>query len=167
MSTFSVPAAATAATPFNPVNTYWCGTGKYPQHQALSDALMPFMGKAATVEGELIRASSKIYWDLYNNGFGNNWSGAWNYLNEWNTNTAMRDDVKKALVELSEYRCGGLVVGGAYDNLKAAVECLADAVVEYVLANAGAYTPNDTDMLALSEDDYYPEEEGEEDYGRW
>lgn len=164
MSNITVPAAATVATsvatPFNPANTYWNGTGKYPQHQALSDALMPFMGKADTVEGELIRASSKIYYDLYNNGFGNNWSGAWNYLNK-----SPVQGINKALAELSDYRCGGLVVSGRDDALYGAVEALVDAVVEYVLAKAGEYTPNDVDMLNLSEDDYYPEYDDEED--RW
>lgn len=167
MSTFSVPAAATAVTPFNPNNTYWHGKGKYPQHQALSDALMPFMGKAATLEGELIRASSKIYWDLYNNGNGNNVSGAWNYLNNWNNTTAMRKDVSNALAAVSDYRCGGVVVSGRDLALYEAVETLVDAVIEFVLANAGDYTPNTEDMLDLSEDDYYPEDENESDESRW
>lgn len=40
-------------------------------------ALVPGVGQCETLQGELLRASSKIGYDWYNNGWGcNNWSGA-------------------------------------------------------------------------------------------
>jgi hypothetical protein len=43
----------------------------------LYEQLVPQSGSCATVQGELLRAASKIAYDWYNNGWGcNNWSGA-------------------------------------------------------------------------------------------
>ena len=43
----------------------------------LYEALVPASGDCTTLQGELIRASTRINYDWYNNGWGcNNWSGA-------------------------------------------------------------------------------------------
>jgi hypothetical protein len=46
----------------------------------LAKELMPMSGNCQTIEGELYRASSRIGYDYYNNGFCNNWSGALAFL---------------------------------------------------------------------------------------
>jgi hypothetical protein len=62
---------------------FWNNT--HPRNEESNTAygeLVPAMGKCETLEGELLRASSKIYYDFFNNGFGNNWSGPLNYLDK-------------------------------------------------------------------------------------
>jgi hypothetical protein len=44
--------------------------------------LVPDDGPAETHAGEMLRAAGRIQHDYYNNGFGNNWSGALNYLRD-------------------------------------------------------------------------------------
>lgn len=47
----------------------------------LFDKLVPDVGHCGTLQGELLRASNKILWDWYNNGWGcNNWSGAVKFI---------------------------------------------------------------------------------------
>lgn len=42
------------------------------QYKVLYERLVPESGKCETLEGELLRAVSRIYYDYTNNGFGNN-----------------------------------------------------------------------------------------------
>jgi hypothetical protein len=50
-------------------HTYWSGTGALQkEYDALYDALVPSQGKADTIEGEVLRASSKIVYRHYNDG---------------------------------------------------------------------------------------------------
>ncbi len=52
--------------------TFWSGTSDLQQdNDALFAALVPPMGPALTPHGELLRATTRIYYDRYNNGFGN------------------------------------------------------------------------------------------------
>ena len=53
-------------------NSYWDGTGAYnEEYTELYDALVPNMGEADTVHGELIRSVSRLSHDYFNNGNGN------------------------------------------------------------------------------------------------
>jgi hypothetical protein len=48
---------------------YWNEQGRYQQeYNAYWKALVPNTGEAATTEGEALRAISRIYYDIYNNG---------------------------------------------------------------------------------------------------
>ena len=52
--------------------TYWNDDGKYQKaYSNLWEKLVPARGEAETVRGELLRAASKLYYDLFNNGLGN------------------------------------------------------------------------------------------------
>ena len=52
--------------------TYWSERGtEQDKYEELWDELVPGLGEADTEAGELVRSISKIYYDLYNNGFGN------------------------------------------------------------------------------------------------
>ena len=54
---------------------YWNSKGEYQkEYDALWDKLVPSEGEAETIPGEVLRAISRIYYDRYNNGFGN---GPW------------------------------------------------------------------------------------------
>jgi len=134
--------------------TYWNNSGKY---QAIYDSitLVPAAGKCDTVEGELIRAASKIYYDYYNNGFGNNWSGAWNYLDQY----SIVRDISRELDFLHDYRCG--VRFHVNDEIIDCLESLVNKILEYVIFRENQYETNDLDMFALSEDDAPDENESE------
>lgn len=52
--------------------TYWNGQGELQaEYDVLFKLLVPRTGEAQTDEGAALRAISKIYYDLYNNGGGN------------------------------------------------------------------------------------------------
>jgi hypothetical protein len=59
---------------------YWDNTGKYESEAAQLQQLIPIMGPSDTFKGEVWRATTKIYWDYFNNGFGNNWEAAAAFL---------------------------------------------------------------------------------------
>lgn len=63
-------------------DTYWNGKGRYQDiYTELWDRLVPSQGRASTTAGELLRSISKIYYDYYNNGFGNGpWTSELNIL---------------------------------------------------------------------------------------
>ena len=53
-------------------NSYWDGNGAYnEEYTELYDALVPNMGEAETVNGELLRSVSRLSHDYFNNGNGN------------------------------------------------------------------------------------------------
>lgn len=67
---------------------------------ALYDKLIPSSGSCSTLQGELLRASSKIGYDWYNNGWGcNNWSGAVCFLQEH----AARLSAKRTPAEITAF----------------------------------------------------------------
>lgn len=63
------------------VSDYWSDAGKYSKEwDALYDKLVKPSGKSTTIAGEAIRATSRLIHECYNNGWGNNVSGAYFYL---------------------------------------------------------------------------------------
>jgi hypothetical protein len=146
-------------------NTYWNGNGKF---QAAYDELvnlMPASGKADTVAGELIRATSRIGYQFYNNGMGNNVSGALNFLRE---KGAIDEDTYDTIYEYSR----GRVYNGNYDgdSLQVAVERATDMTLEMITRNPVLLTMSNSEdifdfeeeeLYYEDEDDYYDEEEDE------
>lgn len=63
------------------------------------DELIPSSGPSYSVPGEILRAASRIDYDLYNNGFGNDWSSTLYYLERMNKecNLGIKDSVFKWL----------------------------------------------------------------------
>jgi hypothetical protein len=54
------------------VAKYWHNEGRFQAvYEKLYKKLVPFMGGSGSEHGEALRAISKIYYDRYNNGFGN------------------------------------------------------------------------------------------------
>ena len=138
-------------------NTYWNNRGMFAkEYEQLNILLVPAMGKCATIEGELLRAASKIYYDYYNNGFGNNWSGAFNYLHNYHTVV----EIKSELTDIEDYRCGRIPSTVAYNKLiVAALENIVNKVIAYILLKEGQHSTNNIDMLSLGEPDDCDEEE--------
>jgi len=135
---------------YNPDATFY--NSKNPMsaaYERLYAKLVPQCGKCDTVEGELLRASSRIYHDYYNNGFGNNWSGALNYLDQ---HFGLKAGERRLL---RAYARGKIVKRSTYNTntaIPAALEGIAERVVQHVaLAEVTGLTPNSDDMFDLQE----------------
>lgn len=136
---------------------YWNDKGKYQkEYNELYSRLVPESGACVTKEGEDIRAVTKIYWDFANNGFGNNWSGAYNWL-------VRRGFANKETHSyIKPYMCGAYPFNGDKAKIGAAIDNLMDEVVKYVMAaDSGGFqnlTPFDGDMY----DYQMPDDRGED-----
>lgn len=125
---------------------YWNQKGKnYKKYVKLWNELVPVEGTCKTVEGELLRAMTKIYWDYYNNGFGNNWSGAFNFLKKYQEAIGLKQE---NLDKIFMFRRGKVIRG---ENFEKPLESLMDQVVAYVYSKKGVYTPNTEDLYNFSE----------------
>ena len=149
---------------FDSTKTYWNQNGA---HQATYDRLvdaMPDMGACDTLAGELIRSASRLGYDFYNNGMGNNTSGAANFLLE---KGAIDDDTYDTIYEYTR----GRSYTGNYDgdNFHQAIERMIDMTCEYIERNPQFETVSNTeDMFDYQdrEERFYDEEESyyEEEY---
>jgi len=124
-------------------DTYWNQRGKYQSdYDRLADALMPATGACDTVAGEMIRAASRLAYDFYNNGCGNNTRGAVNYLRN------------KGVIDQYTYRTVlPLASGGRYrgdydgDLIQIAFESIVDKTMEKILNNMDLITENNSEDL--------------------
>ena len=137
---------------FNSEMTFWSGTSPLSsEYNRLRSELVPDYGKCDTLEGELLRASSRIYYDYYNNGFGNNWSGAYNFLDEHLGLTASE---RKAL---RGYARGKIINRARYGRdtaIASVLENLSNRVVNHILnieRSGNGWTLNHGDMFELQE----------------
>ena len=135
-------------------NTYYHSKGRYQADYDRLVDLMPISGQSETVAGELIRAVSKLGHELYNNGMGNNSSGAVNFLFSQN---AISRDTYDTIYPLTR----GRLYHGNYkgDDFQLAVENAVDQTIELIRANPGLETQkNSVDMLELDdEEEFYCE----------
>ncbi len=130
-------------------NTYWNQKGKYQAEYDRLALLMPTMGNCDTVAGELIRAASKLGHDFYNNGMGNNTSGAVNFLKA-------KGAVDRVTYQVIYEYTRGLLYDGHYkgDLFQLAMESMVDQTVEFILANPELETEaNSADMWDFSDPD--------------
>ena len=139
-------------------HTYWNGNGKYQTEYDRLIEMMPAVGDADTLGGELIRCVSKLGHELYNNGMGNNSSGAANFLLH---HCAINNNTHKTIYP---YTRGKLYSGGYNgDSFQCAVESAVDQTIEWILANDAASTSNSDSMFNYEEEDqHFCEECGEE-----
>lgn len=144
-------------------NTYWNGKGKYQEDYERLLELMPASGKAATVAGELIRSMSRLSYDFYNNGMGNNTSGALAFLHLQGVFDNEDDD--ECIGVIHPYT-RGRTYGGNYDGdkLQAAMEKMVDLALKHIKDNPELeIKPNEQDMLDLNEELEYEDEDEDED----
>lgn len=138
---------------------YWGSDAPHQkEYSELFKKLVKPSGPSDTVEGELLRAANKIYYDYYNNGFGNNWSGALNFLEH-----QARFDVKKEFAALQEYSTGK-VFDGNESAIEAVLDSLVDKVVDYIKSVGENLTPYDGDMYDYQEKAYVAPEEEDDDF---
>src|SRR6056300_255501 len=112
-------------------NTYWNKQGKYQEDFDRLIKLMPDYGPAPTVGGEMMRAANRLVYDFYNNGMGNNTSGAINYLDRQGV---MDRDNTNVFGVIYEYTRGRVYSGGYNgDSLQTAIEKMMDMTIEQLL----------------------------------
>jgi hypothetical protein len=142
-------------------NTYWDQKGKFQaEYNRMSAELMPVSGACDTVAGELIRSVSRLGYDFYNNGMGNNTSGAVNFLR------------KKGAIDPETYRSiypytTGALYRGDYngDALQVAIERAVDMTVEMILRNPQLMSmPNLEDLFDYQDPTVYEDEDEDEYY---
>lgn len=131
-------------------NTYWNKQGKYQQDFDRLIKLMPGYGPAPTVGGEMMRAANRLVYDFYNNGMGNNTSGALNYLDKLGV---MDEDNTNIFGTVYEYTRGKVYQGG-YDGdaLQIAIERIMDMTIERLLAQPELETQTHIDDMFEYED---------------
>ena len=139
---------------------YWEKSGKYQEQlDEMFEQLVPMTGNCETIGGEAVRAISRLTYDCYNNGWCNNTSGAWHFLN--NELDTREPDVREALKTLEP-----LVNTGGYSDYgqgeDEALELLADRVVEFVNNDPRAQLEG-YDMFELQDPEQYEEDE----YSYW
>lgn len=119
------------------MGTYWEGNGPHQrEYMQLREALVAPEGMSDTVEGEMICAAERLTHDQYNNGGGNNLSGAFYYLRQHLP--FFRQEWTDALIPFVS-GSGGLFCSN--EQLRAVEEIL-DATVQHVLSRAGDYQEN-------------------------
>lgn len=138
-------------------------------YQRLYGELVPSSGKCDTLQGELLRAASKINYDWFNNGWGcNNWSGAVVYLQQnigFLSQDRTQEDRAEFIKALDVAHCysHGERVGLSDERATNVVTVIAAFVVQAIL-NHPTPIANEIDMWDLSEKDAPYEEEYEEDF---
>ena len=138
---------------------YWRGGGD-SEYQQLWNQLVPASGVAPTVEGELLRAASRLYYDWYNNGFGNNTSGAANFIKNYGDYYT----VARAIQTIEPYLRGNNSDADSQSKLiERALEVIVDSVVAQIKQANGNYHPNTTDLFDLQDPDD-PYEEPDDDW---
>ena len=131
------------------MNSYWDQEGKYQkEYEAIWEQHVPATGHSAVVGGELVRAASRLTHDFYNNGMGNNTSGAINFLREFGS-------IDQGLYDTIYPYTRGRLYGGWYeaDALHLAMIKMMDVTVEFILKNPQLLTiENAADMFDYSEE---------------
>ena len=142
------------------VGKYWRGDNTH--YQDVWNQLVPGSGPAPTLEGELLRAASRLYYDWYNNGFGNNTSGASNFLANYASGGL---PLLTALKTINPYLRGNNSGADSNSNeIERALEIIVDSVMAQINRADGNYHPNDIgDLFDLSDpDDPYEDEDEDE-----
>ena len=122
------------------------------RNENLYDKLVPGMGNAKTVEGEMLRAINRIAYRYYNDGD--------EYHTGYGTETA--GPAHSFLVNASHPLKSAMVkIFGDGTNYEQTIKDALSTILDYIESRQGKYTPNNVgDMF-----DYEPEfEDDEEDY---
>ena len=147
-------------------NTYWNGKGKYQSQFDELIKLMPGSGKSDVIAGELIRSANRLAYDFYNNGMGNNTSGAINFLDYY---CVLDTDNTNIYGRIYEYTRGRIHQGRCEgSDLQIAIESMMDMTIEFILARPNLKTDeNDDDLFDFEdpEQNFCEECDDETDWG--
>jgi hypothetical protein len=144
------------------MSKYWNNQGRYQKEfDQLTKQLMPGVGAAETVAGEMVRAANRIYYDAFNNGFINNTSGALRFLK---VNLDADDELADAFRHIEpKTNSGGY--SSVTEKTERCLDLLVDRVVENIRARPELVTmTNKVDMFDLQAPDYREYDEDFSDY---
>jgi len=127
-------------------NSYWEQTGHFQtEYNSLYDKLVPIEGKCETLNGELIRASSRLLFEYYNNGNENSCFYSYCCIDEDEDDVCTTvDEYYQNFIDLIKYSIPESL--GVLDNIISVIESerssaddiyteLMDIVMYYVLTN--------------------------------
>jgi hypothetical protein len=142
------------------MSAYWNRTSPlFRKYRERYSALVPSEGKAPTLGGEALRAVSRLYYDAFNNGWGNNTSGAWNYLSK---HVPFEAEAKQALDSIREYTNTGGYAQADVRDYGPKLDSIVDGVMAFLDTEASKQ-PNPEDLFALQEPTLEDEEDDDED----
>lgn len=119
------------------MGTYWEGTGPHQEkYTRLRERLVADSGMSDTISGECISAAERLAHDFWNNGGGNNVSGAFYYLRQ--NLPFFKQEWTEALIPFVS-GSGGIFCSN--QQLRAVEEIL-DATVQYVISRDGDHFDN-------------------------
>lgn len=139
---------------------FW--NGNHPKSENLAKMVkkyIPLSGPTESIPAECFRAANRILYEYYNNGFCNNKSPEWNYLNNLFKGS---DKFEDALDEIRDYICGGLYNKIDYKSeilnnaLNTIMEETLDSLIEFDKGNS-VKIPTIEHMERFP--DEYPEED--------
>ena len=140
-------------------NTYWNSNGKHQTAYEELSKIVPSSGPAGTIEGEMLRAATRLYYDYYNNGFCNNTSGAVNYLMRCDElfNLGIAEEL-----DIVEPECNTPY----YTDLPLAdpLETITDVVIEYVISKDGLYTKSGDNLFDYADPDAIDDDDDTYDF---
>lgn len=130
---------------------YWDNNGAYENEAKELAKLVPLSGPSKTLKGEIFRAAMKIYYDYYNNGFGNSWPEAASFLMG---HVKLSSNVRQMLFDHA--------LGNMGSGLDATIEEMMSTTIEQIYTMQDS--PNTADMwdTQYSEGEFEPEHD---DYG--
>lgn len=142
------------------IANFWDGNHPLTEKSnGLYDDLVPDEGNCGSLQGELLRASTKISWDWFNNGWGcNNWSGAVIFLREMTAQLPNRpavetmDKLANLLSYAYEYSHGQPAPRNE-ERAEEVVTGIHEIIVQAIIDNP-ELVPNIHDMYDFSEEDY-------------
>lgn len=117
--------------------------------ERIFDELVPKEGKAETLAGEMIRAAARLRYDFYNNGMGNNTSGALNFLRHHSV-------IDKQLADYVRPYTTGRLYDGVYegDFFQVAIDTIVEMTTKMVTFNPHLMVmQNNEDMFDYEEED--------------
>lgn len=118
------------------------------------DQLVPSKGKCETLAGEMLRAVGKLRHDFYNNGMGNNTSGALNFLRH-------KGAIGEEFYDIVSPYTTGRVYGGKYDGDKFhnAIDGIFESAVKMISLNPQLMTIENNESMFDYEDECLSEED--------
>jgi hypothetical protein len=118
----------------------------------LYDQLVPNEGRADTLEGELLRAISRIHYDYLNNGFGNNWSGAWRFIDRYHGTT---ENERRLIRPYARGKCRRNAAYDETDLVLQTLELMTAKIMQFIDNGNGATTRSPADMFEFQERDLW------------
>ena len=119
--------------------TYWNGNGKHQATYAAQwDELVPATGKAGTMQGEVLRAASRLYYRWFNDGDRIEQNGprpdssaedAWGFLH--NAHGLLKGDEGKDALKAIAETVADAALAKSEEGYEEALERLADAATLY------------------------------------